>query len=85
MYSCASQGCSVSGGQKRESDPLKLLLQMIVSHHGCWKPNQVLCKSNQCPLLLSYLFSHRISFLFSLYNASHYVFFLHCADEKSIV
>jgi hypothetical protein len=33
MYGCAPHACSAHGGQKRTTDPLKLNLQMVVSHH----------------------------------------------------
>lgn len=37
------------GGQKRELDPLKLELWMVVSHYvGTENGTQVLCKSNKC-------------------------------------
>ena len=50
MNVCAPPMCMVlSGGQKRESDPLGLELQMVGSHHvGVGNQTWVLWKSNPC-------------------------------------
>lgn len=36
---CNTCGPGSHGGQKGASDPLKLELQRVVNHHGCWEQN----------------------------------------------
>jgi hypothetical protein len=52
------QMCSAFGGQKTELDPLKLELQIVVSHYmGAENQTWVLWKSILCSWLLSHLFT----------------------------
>ena len=56
MCVCPSMYAYARGGQKRMSDPLELILGMVVGHHvGVGDQTQVFCKNSQCSKLLCHL------------------------------
>lgn len=53
---CGPQACRALGCLKRTLQPLRVTLEMVVSHHvGAWDPVLVFCKSSYCSWPLSSL------------------------------